>query len=262
MEPPRTSRVTIDVSDHGAGAGVDTRSRWSVRRLGQRSLGSLAYEELRDALMRREFVPGQKLELPRLGQMLGISATPLKEAIRLLADQGLLEVRSQHGTFVRPITGDALTHAAEARLVIESWALRKIRTPGGADYDHLREVEELLVKGERIANDRCGDAVTLETRFVPVDRAFHRGLVEVAGNPSMVRLHDLLGTHFLLARAWCIETAEQTFTRIQEGVGEHRSMYEALTAGRSDDAVSIAASHIHRSLDRAVQIVRENGGAI
>ncbi|MFZ0216787.1 MAG: GntR family transcriptional regulator, partial [Candidatus Dormiibacterota bacterium] len=165
-----------------------------------RQLGAAAFEALRRSLILPGWRPGQQLNLGQLTAQLGVSETPLKEALRRLAQQGLLEIRPRQGTFVRPLTERSLAQAIEARLLIEPWALGVIHERASAgDWARLDGIQ---ASADALAA-RDGEAGTLDryAAFTELDASFHLALVGACQNDSLAQLYESLGTHYLLARA-------------------------------------------------------------
>lgn len=223
------------------------------------TMSDLAYRALRSALMRREFQANEQLDLVDLGRRLGLSNTPLKQALRKLDNEGLVEIRPRSGTFVRPITEERLRATSEARLALERWGIAKFPI---RDAVNLRKLEQLLTESEALAKGLDEDAVGVEDEFAMLDHDFHLQILRAAGNSEMVRLFELLGAHAALARAWCLETTQTLSRRVRNGVVEHRSVLEALRSGDRRLATSRLAEHVRQSTEGACQIVRAQGGEI
>ena len=223
----------------------------------QDTMSSLAYAALRSALLRREFEPEEQLDLPAISQRLGISLTPLKEALRRLDDERLVEIRPRHGTYVRAVTVQRLREVTEARILIETWGVGELRLT----EEVWDEVDTLVTQSEDLARTSLTDVIELEDRFATLDHAFHRRLLAASGNESITRFFDSLGSHVLLARAWCLEPSALR-NQVQTGVSEHRRILEALRSGDQDSAAGLMRSHIERSLNRACIIVDAHGGRI
>jgi DNA-binding GntR family transcriptional regulator len=221
-------------------------------------MSSLAYGVLRSALLRREFEPEEQLDLPALSQRLGISLTPLKEALRRLDDERLVEIRPRQGTYVRPVTARRLREVTEARILIELWGVAEFR----ASDEEWENAAALLTQSEALAEAGLADVIELEDRFSALDHAFHRQLIAAGGNESITRFFDSLGSHVLLARAWCLEPDALLRDQVQSGVSDHRRIFESLRSGDRDLAGLLLRDHIERSLDRACAIVDAHGGRI
>jgi DNA-binding GntR family transcriptional regulator len=224
----------------------------------QDTMSSLAYTALRSALLRREFEPEEQLDLPAISRRMRISLTPLKEALRRLDDERLVEIRPRQGTYVRAVTVERLREVTQARILIELWGVEEFR----ATDAQWRDVDDLVVQSEELARAGLDDVVELEDRFATLDHAFHRAILGAAGNEPITRFFDSLGAHVLLARAWCLEPDVLLRKQVQSGVSEHRRIFEVLRSGDRAAAALLMREHIERSLNGACAIVDAHGGRI
>lgn len=231
----------------------------SLRPVQQEKLSTLSYEALLGALLRREFAPGQQLNLTQLSHQLRVSGTPLKEAVRFLADQGLLEVRPRQGTYVAAITEQSLGESIEARLLIADWAVemlhRRARDEEWRNLDRILQETAIIFTGESRARD-------VQQRFTKLDFEFHRTIIQACHNDSLLRAYEGIGATFQLARAWALKEPEALHDRMLESVAEHREILEYARGGPSKQAKRSMRLHIDRSFQGALGVIREYGGAI
>src|SRR5262245_57139495 len=78
------------------------------------------YELLRAKIMAHELLPGQRIDIPMLARLLGVSRTPVKEAVNRLAAEGAIEILPQHGTFIASVDWPALLELHDMRVMIET----------------------------------------------------------------------------------------------------------------------------------------------
>src|SRR5690348_8682679 len=110
------------------------------------------YANLRDAIVRAELAPGRQLSENELAASLGVSRTPVREALQRLRDDRLVEIVPQLGTFVSPISGRAVADAQFIREALECAAVRAAAERITAD--DIEELEQNLAAQER-ARDRA-----------------------------------------------------------------------------------------------------------
>lgn len=243
-------------------AGGRDGRRGALQRVETTSLRDAAFSALQKALIRGQFDPGQQLDLHEIAKALGVSVTPVKEAVALLEHYGLVEVRSRRGTCVRPITAEALRQACEARLVMESWAatcfperaLSEERSTLRALLGALDEVTEMLAEAP--------DYLELEERFSELDFSYHHGIVAAAHNEYALHAYESLGTPFLTARAIALGPVDATRARLVAGQEEHWRIYTALEKGDVEAAVAEIVRHVETSSRRSVDIIHRHGGII
>src|SRR4051794_28645655 len=137
-----------------------------------------AYDRLREAIVTLRLKPGERIADGRLAQELGVSRTPVREAILQLADEGLVDVVPQHGTFVAPISLEAVREAQFVREALEVAALREV-------VERITDAELAELDASLTAQAEAeGDPA----RFYALDEAFHRRLMEISSFPGVWRI--------------------------------------------------------------------------
>ncbi|MET7915262.1 GntR family transcriptional regulator [Streptomyces avermitilis] len=139
-------------------------------------------DALRTALVAGELAPGEVYSAPVLGERLGVSATPVREAMQQLALEGAVEVVPNRGFRVVERGARELAELAEIRGLIEvPVMLRLARTVSAGQWAELRPLAEASV---RAASTGC------RATYAETDRAFHRAVLALAGNEQLVRIAD------------------------------------------------------------------------
>ena len=146
-------------------------------------------EAIKHAILAGELKPGQALVETDLAEVLGVSKTPVREALKTLAGAGLVTMSPYKGAAVRVVDDEQARHVYDVRLLLEPEALARAvaarATTGGAAHDAL---------------DRADDAADQAERSL-ANRDFHRALYAGCGNPLLVRmLDDLRDQTALVAR--------------------------------------------------------------
>jgi DNA-binding GntR family transcriptional regulator len=193
---------------------VHTSVHTEVLPVGLRS--ELAYGELKQRLLRGDFRLGARLKESRLASMLGVSRTPVREALLRLHAEGLVQ-RQSDGGYV-PVVPDvaAIRWLYEVRAGLELQAIRR------APHD-LEIVAGLLEEWEALA----GDEPEPDPSFVLLDESFHLGLAESAGNPVLVDLLRQVNERIRVVRMVDFLTPD----RITSTVTEHVGIAAAVLAG-------------------------------
>jgi DNA-binding GntR family transcriptional regulator len=105
------------------------------------SLRQEVYERIKEAILSNQFTPGQKLDETKIGQMLGVSRTPVREALSRLAQENLAISEPNRGVFVARITRENLPEILELREVLEGLAVRVFTNRGEQKlFDQLQEI--------------------------------------------------------------------------------------------------------------------------
>lgn len=199
---------------------------------GRPSLREEAAHALRAALVSGHMRPGVVYSVPVLANQLGVSATPVREAMLDLVKEGLVEPVRSRGFRVTELTDQELDDITQLRALIEVPTVADIAT-----FADPKALEALRPYAESIVTSaRAGDLIG----YVHADRIFHLRLLAFAGNGQLVEivrdLRDrtrLYGLERMVAQGRLVESAE-----------EHLELLQALLARNSDCAESVMARHI------------------
>ncbi|CAM5492591.1 GntR family transcriptional regulator OS=Streptomyces fumanus OX=67302 GN=GCM10018772_57010 PE=4 SV=1 [Streptomyces fumanus] len=188
---------------------------------------------LRAALVAGELRPGEVYSAPALGERFGVSATPVREAMQQLAQEGAVEVVPNRGFRVVERGARELAELAEVRTLIETpVVLRLARTVPAERWAGLRPLAEATV---RAASANC------RATYAEADRAFHRAVLALAGNEQLVRIADdlhrraqwpLVGGPAARGRAALIADAH-----------DHTALLDALIAGDQEAVRALLEQH-------------------
>ena len=204
----------------------------------------VAYHELKRQLLAGDFPLNIRLGEERLALALGVSRTPIREALLRLHAEGLVR-RGQDGGF-EPIAPDvrSIRHLYEVRSTLELQALRRPERTG-TPHD-LAVVEELRTDWRALQEESAEEA---DPSFVLLDESFHVTLAEAAGNPVVADLLRQVNERIRIVRSQDFMTA----SRILQTIDEHISITDAVLAGDVDGACARFVAH----LDRSVSVVED-----
>lgn len=202
------------------------------------------YATLRDAIVRAELPPGTQLSENELAEQLGVSRTPIREALGRLRDDRLVTVVPQLGTFVAKISTQAVTDAQFIREALECAAIRPAAER--ARDDDIAALEENLHSQERARDSGDIDAWYL------LDDAYHRALCDLSGHPAVWSVSERAKSHLNRLRRISLTMPDY----IPEMIVEHRAVVDAV--GRHDpDAAESTLRHHLRMVLREVPRIRE-----
>lgn len=193
---------------------------------------------LKAAILSGELAPGEVLVERRVADMLGVSKTPVREALITLTMSGLLTPTRNRGAAVRRLQVEEVLDIYEIRLLMEPWAAASVVAAGTID---VAAAEEALEESSRAVE------VDDHVRLSLANRRFHRSLYRDCCNHIAVQtlddLQDLtaLGTVGLLWEHWPTWRDEEV---------EHREIFTAAKAGDSTRVESLLRDHIGRSITR------------
>jgi DNA-binding GntR family transcriptional regulator len=195
------------------------------------SLADRAYHAIREMIVSLELRPGAVIDERALMEMLGIGRTPIREALRRLAQERLVEVYPRRGMFVTSVEIRDLASLTEVRSLLESHAAR-LAAERTTDEDRIA-LEALL--GELEARTDLDPS-----ELMALDERIHRQVYGSAHNPF---LEATLEEHYVLAlRIWYL--ALDRARELEEAVLGHRELLEAILDGDSDRAEETMLRHV------------------
>ena len=216
--------------------------------------GEAAYRVLRERILSLALAPGSDLDEGALVASLGMSRTPVREAVIRLASEGLVTMTPNRGARVASISLD------EVRAFFEAFDLcQRAMTRLAAARRRPADLERIETTGRAFeAAARKGDAKAMaRTNF-----DFHAAIADASGNPWLARFYcDLLNQGMRLSHLALVYDPPSGRNPSQHGraiVDEHRRMIEAIAAGRADAAEKLASAHTALFRDRLVGFVQEN----
>ena len=199
------------------------------------SVADLAYERIRGLVLSGEHTPGARLGQVELAERFGISRTPVREALRRLAGEGLVDFHSNRGFRVADLGLDAVLRRLEVRAILE---------PGIAGLAARRRTERdvELLTGCIAREGRARSGIAAHD----ASREFHVALARASGNEELVRVLESL---------WLVEVGRRLLSRRSavsdwqsEDIEEHRAISDAVAEGRAEDAELLMARHVRGAL--------------
>lgn len=199
--------------------------------------------EIRNAIIEGKFKAGEKIPEQELADQLGVSRTPIREAIRVLEQQGLLEIRPQNGTYVASLNKEESKDGLYVRASLEELAVRQAleRLTLEEWEDLCSQYEELLVEG------RSAVAHNDPVAGIDFDTKWHILLVDAARNRSLSRIWRMTGVANLI---WSFEfdlypIDKEAFTA---WVVRHEELLEAFRGRDADTCAAAIRFHILRKV--------------
>jgi DNA-binding GntR family transcriptional regulator len=202
-------------------------------------------EEIRRGILTRELLPGQPLVEAELAQRLGVSKTPVREALKVLSNSGLVTFSPYKGASVCVVDAELAKAVYDVRLVLEPEAVR--RTVELRDPAPLEDAAEALKEASALIADRDQAGLSL------LNRRFHRALYGGCGNPLMVDILDDLKDRAALIS---IVGWEANPSWRKEWT-EHKAILAAAKKGDAEGAADLLRRHIADFLARIVDAIGE-----
>ena len=194
-------------------------------------------ERLRQRIFARELEPGGWIDEIRLAQEYGISRTPMREALKVLAAEGLVTMKVRRGAYVTEVNEKDLSEVYHLLALLESDAASVVASKASAA--ELKELEQLHQDLVQAQNDR--------ERFFAINERFHLRLLEMADNRwRMQMVADLRKVMKLNRHQSLLKTG-----RVQESLTEHQALLDAILDRNSALASQRMQAHFANGLEAA-----------
>jgi len=209
------------------------------------SLAQQVVERLRAQIYDRTLAPGTRLDEVALARELGVSRTPVREALRQLAARGLVELRAGRGAFVTELTLADQRDIFPIMARLEGWVAHQVAEHANeAGLARLFELHERLEKWAA-----AGDV----DRYWESNYVFHVTMQELAGNRWLQDILEELRRKLNLARHRSLKLPG----RMTASLAEHRALLRALRGRRPDEAEALMQRHLLNQLDALLRLEGE-----
>ena len=201
------------------------------------SLTERVYATLREMILNMELPPGTRLKDIDLAQRLGVSNTPLREAMRLLAADSLVETIPRRGTVVKTLSAEESGLLYEIREALEVLATRLAAVR--AAPESLRQIMEVAESHQRAVGQRHLH------EYLDLDRRFHGLIAEASQNPILVSMLSMIADRIHIVRRLTSNLEKDVLTG-----NEHHEIAEALVGRDEEKAAALMQQHIRRHGER------------
>jgi DNA-binding GntR family transcriptional regulator len=191
------------------------------------------YAHVKGAVLDRSYEGGTLLTEGDLAGAVGVSRTPVREALLRLEAEGLLKLYPKKGALVLPVSAQEIADVVETRLLVEQHAVAKV--VGAVPPALIRRLEELLA--EQHGHAATGDLAA----FAAADRCFHAEIVRAGGNRILTRLYDQLRDRQLRMG---VATMHAEPSRLAKNLAEHAEILAALREGAARTAADVVGRHV------------------
>lgn len=226
---------------------MDERGEFAeIQAKGARSIAGSVYNTLRDQIVMLVRTPGTQISDKEISHSLGVSRTPVREAMLKLAEEGMIVVRPNTGTYVARIRPSTLANAHFLRLAVECSAIRDIGTASPAETRLLHRI--ISRQEEEIDASDPRD-------FYKLDDHFHRHLLDLSRHGEAWSAIDRVKVQLDRVRYLAITKRERKI----EVLVQHRAILAAAELGDGATAQERLEEHLRdsfRSIARAVEVYR------
>ena len=212
--------------------------------ISRKPLRADVHQELLGLILRGTLPPGQRLRDTELAQQLGVSRTPVREALLRLEREGFLSSQLHQGFSVKPLSAAEIRDVYPLVGLLECSALDEMADPSPAKIAQLNELS-------RSMHEEGPDPL----RRIELDEAWHRTLIAECGNLHLARILDDL-KHILFRYEYAFMQVSQW---VSESHREHEAIVSALERGKRREAVRLLDTHWDRTMKAILTTIVEQG---
>jgi len=229
---------------------MNSRSEAAVLpKIEQRRAVDEVHQRLLDAILTRQFAPGERLDVDAIARQLGISLTPVRSAIELLAAEGLVDIQPRSGTFVATLTAQDVEETLDVRCALECLAAEKA-VAKLTDQDIVKARRLLKDLARPIHNEqdsRAHDAANSQ---------LHEILIRASENRKLEEMYGKLNAHLTIARLHA--RAAGWKRRLKQEHAEHEEIVNAMERRDEKALVEVLRRHILGAKESLMESIKES----
>jgi DNA-binding GntR family transcriptional regulator len=220
-----------------------------------RTLRELAYQAIKDSILRNEMLPGEDVLITSVAASLRISQTPVREAAARLAADGLIEHTPHRTLRVARLNEEDVREVYEVRRLLEPFAAACAAVKTATTPALSERLRDLAKSAERIA--RAAASALSREEYLKIDLRLHEVLLESLGNRLLRELLTLVGERSIRIRTFA-EAAGDTGNRRVIGIvtREHIRIIRALLDGNPESARDLVIDHLTNGEARTISAIR------
>lgn len=209
------------------------------------SLQEQAYRTIKKAIINGDYQPGEKLRESKLAEQLGISRTPIREALRKLEREGLVTYTPSVGAQVQGLKKESIIELYECRAALEALAAKKAAKTITSEQLGLLE-ESMMLASQYYQRGDLG-------KTVEKNSLFHDTILQASQSPLLIQLMDQIQVQIVRFRQM---TSVYGFR--PSFVEEHEDIYQALVKRDGEKAEMLMKVHVEKDLETILERLREN----
>ena len=211
----------------------------------QLSYKERVYKEIKNGILTGQYPPGSVMNERKLSAELGISRTPIREALQMLARDGWLQMEIYKGAVVREFDPHSMWELTRVRCALELSAIEDaVRNLTDADLLKLRQIQE---KQQALLSHYNPD------EFISLDRAFHSYIYQLSHNKELIKL---VSNYYDMFRFLGMQALGKTEQRRATTIAEHLAILEAMERRDPEGAIQAMKAH----MDETANNIRSNIG--
>lgn len=206
------------------------------------ALREIAFEEIKKSILNYELLPGQAIYERDLSEKLGISRTPIREALSLLERENWIVSKPRVGTFINEITEEQVLEVMEIRIMFDRYSLEKIC--GNITPEQIKRLEGYIEEQEKNK--------TNHQKFIDLDKEFHSQIVLLTKNERLEKWFEEIGDQI----RWFGLKAITKESRIEETISEHKEIIEALKSQDINQLLKASNTHVGNTKNEIISQLR------
>jgi len=203
---------------------------------GYELLSRKVYRALKTEIIKGSLKPGTKLSEGKIAEQMGISRTPIREALRELAAEGFVKITPNQGMIISNLSIEDIQEVLQIRGVLEGLAARLAAKT--ISNDEIKELEEILEKMKIYTQKN--DVIA----FGEIDYEFHCLILKICSNKQLMKIYDNLNDKFHSYRIRTLIVSN----KLQYFLNEHLKIAEAIKIGDSEKADRLSQKHVETVL--------------
>lgn len=196
-----------------------------------RSLVEIIFRQLEGMILSGKIQPGERINESKLSNLLGVSRAPIREALRLLASNGILEIRANRGMFVRDLQIKEVEELYDIRAALD--VLAGERAAERIDEEHLQVLNKWMQEMAVCVEANDTDA------YYRANIAFHAAIVEISGNANLLSIYEGVCKQMSLFRRISLSLPGQLSLSLQR----HKKIVDAVKSKESAKAANVMRNH-------------------
>ncbi len=199
------------------------------------SIRRKVYKKIREMILKGELAQGERIYEEKIAKKIGVSRTPVREALHALEHEGLLISKPRSGYIVKPMSKEEVYEICELRKVVEGlglrWAIDRNREKLISELKKNIELSEIKLKKGDIRS------------FINLDAKFHETIARLSGSKRLLELAMTLRRHMLRYRIESIYLKDN----VERAIEGHKRIVDAIENGRNDKVDEALIAHIDTS---------------
>ncbi len=214
------------------------------------SLSKRIFASIEDDILSGKYISGEKISESKLANELGVSRTPVREALNQLANEGLVELVPNRGALVKGISNDDIKEIYEIRAVIEGlaakWATENITEQEISELKDSIDLEEFYTNKGELGN------------LMMIDSSFHEGIYRASKSRPMMYMLKTFHQYVRKARNMSLSVPG----RAKKAFDEHTAILSAIIKGEGNRASELTTKHVRNAKKNLVKALEQKSAKV